>query len=377
MTSAGHSVDVVCVAGPGERLVDRMGEVRIYRLPIPSRRAGPMAYVLRYAAFFVCATVVVALLHLRRRYQLIQVHSLPDPLVFAALVPRLLGVPVLLDLHECMPEFYMTKFGRGRNSRFIGMLEHAEQASIRFASSVITCTDQMRDLFVQRGAPAEKITVVLNSADEDVFKSTGQPDVPDDGLVLISHGTIEERYGLDTAIRALQVAAGEVPGLRLEIYGDGSYVPDLRSLARQLGVEERVFFSDGYVPLDELVAALGRADAGLVAMKQDAFRDVTHCNKMFEFIAMGKPVIVSRTRAVEEYFDESCFLMFMSGDERDLAAAMVRLAGDVTLRGQLAARAREANEPYRWPHQATRYIAVVNRYVGVDGEREPTSSIAR
>jgi hypothetical protein len=49
-------------------------------------------------------------LHLRHRYDLVQVNSLPDFLVFAALGPRLIGSPVLLDLHECMPEFFATKF---------------------------------------------------------------------------------------------------------------------------------------------------------------------------------------------------------------------------------------------------------------------------
>src|SRR5688500_19250372 len=50
----------------------------VYRLPVPSRRGGRAAYVARYAAFFVGAAVAVSVLHLRRRYRLVQVHSLPD-----------------------------------------------------------------------------------------------------------------------------------------------------------------------------------------------------------------------------------------------------------------------------------------------------------
>ena len=49
-------------------------------------------------------------LHRRHRFGLVQVHSLPDFLVFAALPLRLVGVPVLLDLHEAMPEFFVTRF---------------------------------------------------------------------------------------------------------------------------------------------------------------------------------------------------------------------------------------------------------------------------
>ena len=56
-------------------------------------------------------------------------------------------------------------------------------------------------------------------------------------------------------------------------------------------------------------------------MKRDSFRDLTHTNKMFDFIAMRRPVIVSRTASVEAYFDESCFQLFDSEDDRDLARA--------------------------------------------------------
>jgi hypothetical protein len=63
-----------------------------------------------------------------------------------------------------------------------------------------------------------------------------------------------------------------------------------------------VYFSDGFVPIDELRHAISSADVGVVAMRRDAFRDVTLAGKMFDFIAMGKPVLSSRTRSVEQTF---------------------------------------------------------------------------
>ena len=112
---------------------------------------------------------MLTVLHFRRRYELVQVHSLPDPLVFAALVPKLTGARVVLDLHECMPEFFATKFGLPLDHRAVRLIGAAEQASIRFADFAITCTEQMREAFVGRGADPDKIGVVLNAADEAVF----------------------------------------------------------------------------------------------------------------------------------------------------------------------------------------------------------------
>src|SRR5437764_9932832 len=166
LTEAGHEVDVVCLGRREEPRYEQTGRLTIRRLPFERRRGGPLRYMFEYAMFFVVATLLVSWLQLRRRYALVQVNTMPDALVFAALVPRLLGARVVLDLHECMPEFFATKFSGRRGHHLTRALVWLEQASIRFAHAAITCTDQMRDAFVARGAAAEKIAVVLNSANE-------------------------------------------------------------------------------------------------------------------------------------------------------------------------------------------------------------------
>ena len=380
LAMAGHQVDVVCQRLPGEPAWERQGQVTVWRLPVPHQRGGLLRHFLQYVAFLVAAGGVVSALHLARRYQLVQVNSIPDTLVFAAFLPRLFGVPVLLDLHECMPEFFATRFRTGLSHPAVRTVAWLEQASIRFSHFAITCTEDMRRVFVSRGAPDDKIVVVHNGADEKVFDAGRHPPRPRDPqrFVLISHGTVEERYGLDTIVRAVALLHREIPGLRLEIYGTGSYLGELRRLAKTLGVDSHVYFSDGYVSFDELVRAIADADVGVVAMKRDIFRDLTHCNKMYEFVTMRKPTIVSRTRSVEAYYGDSCFEMFDSDDEEDLARAIRRLHRDPDLAALRVEQAAEVNEPYRWPHQRGVYLAVVEGLLAAPAEgREPGSGNGR
>ena len=103
--------------------------------------------------------LLITILHLRRRFDLVQVNTMPDALVFAAVVPKLLGARVVLDLHECMPEFYAVKFAAGMRHPVVRLLAWFEQSAIRFSDVAITCTDQMRDAFCSRGAAKEKIEV--------------------------------------------------------------------------------------------------------------------------------------------------------------------------------------------------------------------------
>ena len=106
---------------------------------------------------------------------------------------------------------------------------------------------------------------------------------------------------------------------------------------------------------------LAAADAGVVAVRRDAFREVTLCTKMFDLVSLGKPVIISRTRAVDGYFGGECFEMFESGDERDLAGAIYRVYAEPERRARLVRNATARNEPYRWMHQAKRYVEIVER----------------
>ena len=199
----------------------------------------------------------------------------------------------------------------------------------------------------------------MDSTDEEVFRRVPAARPDPNRFTLISHGTVEERYGLDTAIDAVALLRNEIPELVLKIYGEGSDLGRLHQLADRLGVADRVYFSDAFVPIDDLRCALSSADVGVVAIKRDVFRDVTLAAKMFDFIAMGLPMVVSRTRSVEQTFPPDCFERFESGNPADLARALRRLHEDPDHRALLATRAAAAADPYRWAHQRGHYLSIV------------------
>jgi glycosyltransferase involved in cell wall biosynthesis len=370
LAALGHHVDVICLRDEHQPRIERRPGVTVWRLPLRhSRGRRALRYVTEYGGFFVMAAGLVTLLHLRRRYRLIQVNSLPDALVFAAAVPRLLGARVLLDLQECMPEFFATKFGVDMAHPAVRTISRVEQASIRFADLVITPTVQMREAFIARGAAPAKITVIMDGADQEVFRPVDvlRTETGDRPFTLISHGTVEAHYGLDTVIEAVALLRDEIPELRFEVYGDGSDLARLRQLAAELRVDDRVWFSGGFVPIEQLVAAIARADAGVVAMKRDPFRDVTLAGKMFDFIAMGKPVVSSRTRSVEQTFDASCVELFESGDAKDLARALHAVYSEPARCARMAQRAAEVAEGYQWSRQREIYGSVVARLLDEAG----------
>jgi glycosyltransferase involved in cell wall biosynthesis len=364
LAALGHEVDVICLRDRGEPLfVDDAG-VRIWRVPLRHTRGrGVIRYLTEYGVFFAFTACALPLIHLSRRYRLIQINAPPDVLVLASIVPRLFGARILLDLQECFPEFFATKFGVADRHPAVRLISHLEQLSIRYADFVITPTLQMRARFVARGADPGKITVVMDGADEQIFSELRLPEVTARGeeFRLISHGTIERHYGLDTVVEAVALLREEMPQLRFDVYGEGSDIGRLRELATNRGVADQVRFSGRFVPIGDLVRAIAAADVGVVAVRRDPFRDVALASKMFEFIAMRKPIIASRTQSVEETFDESCIELFESGDAADLARAVRALHRDPERRARMVERAADVAKSYQWERQRHVYGAVVDR----------------
>jgi glycosyltransferase involved in cell wall biosynthesis len=126
------------------------------------------------------------------------------------------------------------------------------------------------------------------------------------GFVLAYAGTIAWRYGLDIAVRAVALLADEMPDLRLVLVGDGDYIPDLKKLAFQLGVQDRVEFR-GLVPLEQVPNVLAQCHASISPHLGGPYWDLNLSTKLCESLALGLPAISSRTKTVEAYLGDSLF----------------------------------------------------------------------
>ena len=357
LVAAGWDVDVLCLRKPGEPAVDHHRGVTIHRLPVSLHKASPPRQLANWAHFGVRAGRHLARLHRRRPYATVQVHNLPDALVFSALGPRRDGVPVILDLHDLMPEFAAGRFGPDR--RLVHRLVRwQERRACAFADHVITVSDHWRDDLVARGVPASRCSVVMNLADDRLFRPRpGTPDRP--GPHLLYHGTVTHRYGLDLAVRAVARLADELPDLHLTILGRGDAVPELQALREELGVQDRVTIRHELVPAEQLPAIIADADLGVVPYRDDPFTDGLLPTKLMEYAAMGVPCVAAATTAITRTFAGTMVELFPPGDVDALAAAIRRVHTDPALRADLVAGCTRFTRRHAWPDVAADYVALV------------------
>jgi glycosyltransferase involved in cell wall biosynthesis len=365
LVAAGRPVDVFGLRRDGDAPTGELDGVTVHRLDVQRHQgAGLPTYLAEYVAFLVRASWALATSHRRRRYALVQVHTPPDFLAFAALPLRLVGVPILLDLHEAMPEFFRSRFPRASNPVVHAILRFTERISIGFATAAVTVNPAMRDRLVGLGIAATKVSVVANSPSLARFDPSGvtRRAFAEDGTVrLVYAGALTPVYEVDVAIDAVGEMRAARPELAVsfEIYGRGDAADALAKRAHERGVGDRVTFH-GRIPIEDVPAAISRADIGIAPTRRDPFTDVSLSTKVFEYAAMGKPVVASRLPMVEHTFPIGTVVTYEPGDAGGMARAILAIVDEPLAREAAVERTGTIVAGNSWEQEAGRYMALVD-----------------
>jgi glycosyltransferase involved in cell wall biosynthesis len=362
---AGYQVDVICLSQPGQKPYEVCDGVHVYRIPMYRSFGRSLPFtVLEWLCFLVLAALKVTRLHFKERYDVIHVHNMPDFLVFCALIPRLLGAKVILEIQDVSPEL----MGAKAKGRFRGLIlrlaRWQERLSTAFAHHVITVGMPFARLLLQRGVPPEKMTIILNSADPKLHPAARrtepslEPASEDRPYILMYHGTLAERNGLDTALRAFAQARAVVPHLRFDIKGRGEAIPHLKQLAKELGISEQVIFTDP-CPSEELVEFVVHGDVGIIPYRSDSFMDLVLPTKAYEFAWMHRPMIASDTAAIRSMFRAESMVLCDPSSPAAFAEAIIDLYQHPEKRTRLVASAVEDYQPYQWEIMAKRYTQLL------------------
>ncbi len=372
----GYPVDVYALRPPGAAPTDEVDGIALHRLDVKRHQgAGLLTYLAEYTAFTVRAAFALTAAHRRRHYGLVQVHSIPDYLLFAAAPVKGAGVPLVLDLHEAMPEFFRSRFaGRLPGALVgpaVGLVRAQERASIALADRVLTVNDALGDRLLALGVPAAKLAIVPNSPSLARFDPSVHPArsfASDSSLRLVYTGGLSPIYELDVVVDSVARIAARRPDLnvRLDIYGrDFGEVP-LGEQADRLGVGDRVVLH-GRIPLDEVPAVIAAADIGVAPTRRSRFTDYSLSTKVFEYAAMGKPVVASRLPMVERTFGSDAVLTYEPGSADDLAAAILHLVDEPADRKARVARTLARVKELSWDRAGERYVALIDELI--DGGR--------
>jgi glycosyltransferase involved in cell wall biosynthesis len=358
LAARGDEVTVVALNAPGRPAVDTLDGVRVVHLPTRKYRgSSAAAYLSLYGGFGARATAWLA--RRPRAFDLVQVHSMPEALVFAGAVQRLFGVPLLLDVHDLSSKLFASKFVD--RPRLMAAVRASERAAMRFATEVLTVHEPYADLM--RAWTSRPVTVVMNCPDERLFVPRAEPRAwdPAGEVVFSYHGLIAPRQGLVSAVEALAGVREQLPGARLQVRGSGDGLDQLRARVGELGLAGRVDLPDRLYPVSEIVRELEQVHIGLVPSQVDPWTDDVLPTKLLEYAVLGIPVITFRNPVIAQYFPSDAVRYVDPASPENLRAAMLDLALDPARALAQAKRASEVMCQLRWSQQKLTYFKVIDR----------------
>lgn len=364
LTRRGHDVDVLTgfpnyptgQIYDGYRLrlhqrEERAG-VTVHRVPLyPSHDARPARRITNFASFALSAAGASA--RCLRHVDVALVYSTPATVGLAGIaLRRLRGVPYVLLIQDLWPD---TLLATGMLPERVGkpawaMTDAFCRAVYRNAAHVAVIAPTMRSTLVERGVPEDKVSVVYNWADEDLFtggsvsSSTHRPvGGTGEGLELMYAGSLGEVQGLDVVVRAMSLLS-EDQRVTLRLVGAGVAEPRLRRLADDLRLGDRVRF-EGARPVADMPATMASADAQLICLRDLPLFRGTIPSKFQAILASGSPLVVSAPGDVAALAERSgAGLPVPPEDPRALAGAISQLAQ--LTRDELAERGRRGRAFY-------------------------------
>jgi glycosyltransferase involved in cell wall biosynthesis len=303
-------------------------------------------YLLSYLSFMVLAFFACTRLFFQSHVRIVHVHNMPNVLVFAALIPRLFGSTVILDVHDTVVETYQAKFGK-TSGLLLSLLRLEERICCAFAQKIICVNHVQGESLIERGIPAEKIATVITMPRFDSLEHGAQHDSRNGKFRMVNHGTISKRLGNDLIVQAAARLVHEIPNFELHIIGGGDDLDECKALSESLGLAEHVHFHKG-VPWNELAKKLESMDVGIVANRVNVATALMLPSKLIDYVVLGIPAIVPRLRAIEYYFTSGMVSYFEPESIDSMVETTVRVYKDREGREQQSRSAKSFLEKYGW-----------------------------
>ena len=374
LLNAGHKIVLLSLGKKGTPLVENINGIKVVRvLPPENLRFWRNVW---FSVFFYRFFWKNALENIVEQYGIDAIHVHDLPLVKTALfVAKKFNVPIIADLHENFPEGIRVwrKIEMTVGTNVFNLIspvwrwKRLEKSLLKKVDKLITVVDEAKYHYVDEcGISAEDITVVINTADLELFDNIEidkslVSKYKNDFVISYIGSFFAHHRGLDTVIKAMLKISEKIPNAKLLLVGQGQIEESLKKLCSDLKVRNNVVFT-GWVDFNFVPTYIAISDVCLVPHYSSGHTNTTIPHKLFHYMAMKKPVIVTDCKPLKRIVEEcDCGIVVPSGNYDKMAEAIVRLSEDKEFARELGRNGRSmVEERYNWNNEGTKLVEVYN-----------------
>lgn len=352
LNGAGYEVSVISPASEldPERQSEFKG-MKVLRYRNFESQGGIVPFFLEYANAVSRIFLLSLRVYFKKPFQVIHVANPPDFFWPMALFLKLFGVKFIYDQHDIAPEMF--RANQGQTGLLYRLLLLNERLTVACSSAVVTVNQSLKQRLTNRYSAGRKpLAVVYNcpSADFNAQPDQALMDKYKGRPVVLFVGLMARLDGVETLIRAAReiISRGRSGECVFILLGDGPEKMNLERMAKDLGLQDRVFFT-GRVDYEKVKNYLSLADVCVAPDEKNEFTDHFTLVKVLEYMKAGKPFVGFR-------LNETCAIAGEAGCYADSFEEFVEkieeLLNNPDLARRLGGKGREAIEKqFLWEHQ--------------------------
>ncbi|RLC09140.1 MAG: glycosyltransferase WbuB [Deltaproteobacteria bacterium] len=368
----GHQIAVIAIKERGQKFSETVNGVKVYRIPkielfkrgkhlITTKRTAMgklvtvakaiLGYGFEFSYFTLACYMLSWFVFFRDGFTVIHTHNPPDTLFIVALLWKPFGTKFVYDHHDLSPDLFLEKYGK--KGKFVyKLLLFLERMSCRTADIIIATNESYKKIEIERcGVPSEKIYVVRNGPNlKEMRISKPIKDIRRRAHTILCYlGAINIQDGLDYLLEALKelVYAFGYNDVLLLVVGDGDYLTKIKELAKQLKLDNHIFFTGLITDRKELCRLLSTADIFVDAAPKSFLNDSSTFIKHMEYMIFGKPVVSFELKE-SMYSLNGAGVFAKPNDTEDMAKKILELINDENRRARIGRVARERVKCLSW-----------------------------
>jgi len=349
---AGHKVFIACFTQKNRTKKEITNNCTIIRKPISKFIHKTSVGALKFPYYFNFWRKFLKELFEDNKFDAIHIHDLPLAKVGYEFAHKF-NTRFTLDLHENWPALLrIATHTQSTLGKFLSNNKQWIKYEIKYcqlADNVIVVVDEAKERLISLGIKSDKIFVVSNTLNLHDFETpVTTPD--SDYITLLYAGGINKHRGLQYVIKGIKHVNNLEKKLRIWILGSGSYITYLKELAKFEGVENKVYFL-GWKNYKEMQSYFGRSNYCLIPHVKNDHTDSTIPHKIFQYMYVGKPMLVSNCTPIKRIVEEtSSGFVYNFNDPKDFAVKLDNLikSGWHTSKEFIKENKKQVIDNYNW-----------------------------
>ena len=355
----GHSVHLFCLNEGGQPVHENIRGIEVRRFPTNNLeyKLSALAYSVPFYHWLMEGKIRAFIREVQP--DVLHVHDLAIARAAFRAAGKF-GLPVVLDLHENRPvimkEYVHVKKWPGKWLISPERWEYYQRLYSTKADRVIVVTrEAANEMIRDYSISVNKVVVVPNTVETSIYMNyPTDPEIVNrfsEGFNILYMGDTGLRRGTDTAIRAMPIILGHIPDARLILVGSNTEDVHLKRIAAEEGVSAHVYF-EGWQDVTTFPSYVEAAHLCVSPLKRNRHHDTTFANKIFQYMAGGKPLVVSdcppQARVVH---DSACGLVHIAEDAEGLASKIIYIYDHPEKADEMGRSARRSiEEEWNWEH---------------------------